>query len=325
MNGDILGLSGIFSSSLLHPFKTAQEQPWRFIFLACFFSAGAIYVNVVDPNSIAQSQKIPSTLAYLLGGFLVGFGTRLSNGCTSGHGICGLARFSKRSLSSVATFMGTGILTTFALNFCPSLRTIEPLAVKSLYGLVLTAASLVAALPFLKSSEKVLGATLSAVVASVGLGVSGMVKASKIENFLNVGLLILDPKHYDPTLMTVMGSGVIISWMAYQFVPGYSVILRREACMCTPVKHHEFNVPASSVIDWKLIGGSASFGVGWALACLCPGPAFFHLAAGTQHVMFVWFPTYLGGALLAENVANGWACFGGASTSAERLALVPET
>lgn len=221
MNGDILGLSGIFSSSFLHPFKTAQEQPWRFIFLASFFTAAAVYVNVVDPNVIAQSQKIPSTLAYLLGGFLVGFGTRLSNGCTSGHGICGLARFSKRSLSAVATFLGAGILTTLALNFCPSLRTKEPLAVKSLYGLILTLASLVTALPFLKNNEKALGAALSAGVASVGLGLSGMVKASKIENFLNVGLLILDPQNYDPTLMTVMGSGVIISWMAYQLLPGY--------------------------------------------------------------------------------------------------------
>jgi uncharacterized membrane protein YedE/YeeE len=89
--------------------------------LASFFTAAAI-VNIVDPSCI-QSERMPSTLAYLLGGFLVGFGTKLSNGCTSGHGICGLARFSKRSFSAVATFMGTGILTTLALASHPSLRT----------------------------------------------------------------------------------------------------------------------------------------------------------------------------------------------------------
>ena len=51
-------------------------------------------------------------MGFIVGGFCVGFGTKLGNGCTSGHGICGLARFSKRSLMAVLTFMSTGIIST---------------------------------------------------------------------------------------------------------------------------------------------------------------------------------------------------------------------
>ncbi|HCQ36096.1 MAG TPA: hypothetical protein DIU19_09315, partial [Alcanivorax sp.] len=53
---------------------------------------------------------------FLVAGLIVGFGTRLGSGCTSGHGVCGLARLSPRSLASVATFMATGILTVFVIR-----------------------------------------------------------------------------------------------------------------------------------------------------------------------------------------------------------------
>ena len=52
----------------------------------------------------------------LAAGFLVGFGTRMGNGCTSGHGVCGLGRFSKRSLAAVLTFMATGMATVFVMR-----------------------------------------------------------------------------------------------------------------------------------------------------------------------------------------------------------------
>jgi uncharacterized membrane protein YedE/YeeE len=61
--------------------------------------------------------RIEGSLAILAAaGFLVGFGTRLGGGCTSGHGVCGLARFSPRSLIAVITFLATGILTVAAMN-----------------------------------------------------------------------------------------------------------------------------------------------------------------------------------------------------------------
>jgi uncharacterized membrane protein YedE/YeeE len=65
-----------------------------------------------------ESASFPSVsyIGYAIAGFLVGFGTRLGHGCTSGHGICGLARLSKRSFAAVMTFMATAILTASLLS-----------------------------------------------------------------------------------------------------------------------------------------------------------------------------------------------------------------
>ena len=62
-----------------------------------------------------RSQTGPAALL-LVAGFLVGFGTRIGNGCTSGHGVCGLARLSRRSLAAVAMFMGLAMVTTFVMR-----------------------------------------------------------------------------------------------------------------------------------------------------------------------------------------------------------------
>ena len=71
----------------------------------------------VAPGGLSLSAymiEVPSGWAILVvAGFLVGFGTRLANGCTSGHGVCGLARFSRRSLVAVLCFMGSGMATVF--------------------------------------------------------------------------------------------------------------------------------------------------------------------------------------------------------------------
>jgi len=67
------------------------------------------------PGSLAFQSDMPWPV-FLVAGLIVGFGTRLGSGCTSGHGVCGLARLSPRSLASVATFMATGILTVFVIR-----------------------------------------------------------------------------------------------------------------------------------------------------------------------------------------------------------------
>jgi uncharacterized membrane protein YedE/YeeE len=69
-----------------------------------------IVANLVRGPEIAVTSSIPLLIA---AGLLVGFGTRLANGCTSGHGVCGVARLSPRSLIATATFMGSGALTVF--------------------------------------------------------------------------------------------------------------------------------------------------------------------------------------------------------------------
>ncbi|GFH61696.1 hypothetical protein CTEN210_18172 [Chaetoceros tenuissimus] len=116
-NGDILGCSGIVSSLFLKPKETLSSQNiWKFVHLGTFLLTSTLYHFFIlrqDSSAYAVptvgTVRVPNTLAHIIGGFLVGIGTRLGNGCTSGHGICGLARFSKRSFAAVMTFMFTGI------------------------------------------------------------------------------------------------------------------------------------------------------------------------------------------------------------------------
>lgn len=74
-------------------------------------SAFAFLFPTIDSESIEGVAAVTSVWAYCLSGLFVGFGTNLGNGCTSGHGICGMARLSKRSISAVVTFMGSAIVT----------------------------------------------------------------------------------------------------------------------------------------------------------------------------------------------------------------------
>lgn len=333
INGDIMGLSGIFSSTFLHPIKTAQQQPWKLVFVACFLTTAALHAKLAADCISQPGSLVPSTLAYAVSGLLVGFGTKLGNGCTSGHGICGLARFSKRSFTAVGTFMATGILTTLLMP--ESLfRTKDALEVSPRNGMYMAAmvSSLVAALRLVPQHAKEdakttstsssnappppspprfksLGAIFSAGLAAVGLGISGMVQSAKVSNFLNLSLLLRSTSSfslYDPTLMTVMGAGVICSWIGYQFLPNYTFVLgpKNKWCMTKPLMDTKFHVPTSTHMDWQLVGGAAIFGVGWGMGTLCPGPAFFHVAAGTKNVLLFWFPTYLAGAFSAERLVH---------------------
>lgn len=111
LNGRIAGISGIVGG-LLPP--RAGDMGWRLLFVAGL-AIGALVVRVFTGEPLAAPAGT-SSLMLVLGGLLVGFGSRLGSGCTSGHGICGLARFSPRSLVAVATFMGSAMITVFVLR-----------------------------------------------------------------------------------------------------------------------------------------------------------------------------------------------------------------
>ena len=108
--GRIAGISGIASGAIE---GAAGDRAWRIAFLAGMMLAGALVLQFVPAPP--RSQTGPTALL-LVAGFLVGFGTRLGNGCTSGHGVCGLARLSRRSLAAVMTFMGLAMATTFVMR-----------------------------------------------------------------------------------------------------------------------------------------------------------------------------------------------------------------
>lgn len=108
--GRIAGISGILGSLLARP---GADTAWRLAFLAGIALGALLVVRVTGAPAPALIQG-PVTLAGA--GLLVGYGTRLGSGCTSGHGICGLARLSPRSLAAVITFMALAMLTTFIVR-----------------------------------------------------------------------------------------------------------------------------------------------------------------------------------------------------------------
>ena len=110
-NGRIAGISGILGGLVLD--RKAHDRLWRLLFLSGLL-AGAALAGLL-PIPVPSSSTL-HWLALTGAGLLVGFGTRLGNGCTSGHGICGLARLSGRSLAAVLTFMGFGFLTVYVIR-----------------------------------------------------------------------------------------------------------------------------------------------------------------------------------------------------------------
>jgi uncharacterized membrane protein YedE/YeeE len=105
-HGRIAGISGILGG-LLGP--KIGEDGWRISFLVGLI-AGGILLGVAMPDGFAV-DVVRSPVAIVAAGVFVGFGTRLGSGCTSGHGVCGISRFSRRSIVATSTFMGTGAVT----------------------------------------------------------------------------------------------------------------------------------------------------------------------------------------------------------------------
>ena len=113
LNGRILGISGILGG-LLGP--RAGDAAWRIAFLLGLLAAPATLALVAAPGFIADARIDAGTLALLAAGLLVGYGTRLGSGCTSGHGVCGLSRLSPRSLVATGTFMAAGFAVVYVMR-----------------------------------------------------------------------------------------------------------------------------------------------------------------------------------------------------------------
>ena len=111
--GRIAGLSGIFGGLLTLNWNA--EQAWRAIFIVGLLIGTAVtaLLGGIDIKAIGFSG---GPAAIIIGGLLVGAGTALGSGCTSGHGICGIARLSSRSITSTIVFMAAAIATVFIVR-----------------------------------------------------------------------------------------------------------------------------------------------------------------------------------------------------------------
>jgi hypothetical protein len=112
VNGRVAGISGILHG-MFAPLSAAADRLWRVAFIAGLIAAGFAWHLYAGPAPVREGFGLGWAAA---AGLLVGAGTRLGGGCTSGHGVCGLGRLSLRSLVAVAVFMAVGIVSAVFLR-----------------------------------------------------------------------------------------------------------------------------------------------------------------------------------------------------------------
>jgi hypothetical protein len=111
LNGRIAGVSSIVNGAMQRP---RGDTTWRLLFIAGLLAGAGIWLWFAPPAFVPR-QHYPLALV-IASGLLVGFGTRLGGGCTSGHGVCGIARMSPRSIAATLVFMAFGAAAVFALR-----------------------------------------------------------------------------------------------------------------------------------------------------------------------------------------------------------------
>lgn len=111
LNGRVTGISGIINNVLCIP---RRESLWRFAFLAGLLAGGGV-LSILNPEVFANTtdRTLPEVA---VAGLLVGFGTVLGSGCTSGHGVCGISRLSKRSIVATLVFIASGVVAVQLFN-----------------------------------------------------------------------------------------------------------------------------------------------------------------------------------------------------------------
>lgn len=125
--GRVVGMSSVFSSSwsfvtqraFFQQASLVNSRVWRLVCALGLVAGAALWWWLMGPDTAASTQVTPLHLG--LGGVLVGFGARLSNGCTSGHGICGLSSLSRPSLVAVLVFMAVAIVTANVMAYASGL------------------------------------------------------------------------------------------------------------------------------------------------------------------------------------------------------------
>ena len=109
--GRIAGISGIVAGAAL---EHGGERNWRLVFLLGLFMGG--FVGAYLTGALEDVRPVLSTPMLVVAGLVVGVGTSMGSGCTSGHGVCGISRLSMRSIVATLTFMASGFVTVFVLR-----------------------------------------------------------------------------------------------------------------------------------------------------------------------------------------------------------------
>lgn len=327
LTGKVTGISGI-----AHTLATARNSAdlfgWRAAYVAGLLVAGAL-VSAFRPESFGNASTVRPYVA-VAAGIIVGFGTRLGSGCTSGHGVCGVPRFSPRSIAAVLTFMATGAVTASFVRqpqyhdlFFQAKSASFPFIPAWVPTAVVLAACYVvfqrngwlrrvlhmppvpsSSFAILDSAGEFAAAFACALAFGVALGLSGMTNPERVQGFLDFA----GSNGWDYTLMLVMGAAVAFNALAFSWMRkgGRVPLFTRYGSDPQPLaKSLVMGAEGGNMLlDWRLFVGSALFGIGWGLAGVCPGPSIVGLGAGLA-LSALFVPSMLGGMALYEAVLGG--------------------
>jgi len=287
LTGHVLGISGTARGLLAN---------WRSVDRAAFIlgltAAGplmkAAYGGFEAMPPLATSDRWPLLLRLLAGGLLIGAGTAFGNGCTSGHGLTGLARLTLRGWVAVPCFMVSAAVAATLSSTADGLPQ-HSVAVLDWPAGALIAAGGVAALILAGTvalairgrleAEKLVPVLelISGLAFGAGLVVSGMARPSKVAAFLD-----LRSGAWDPSLAFVMASALLLTF------PFFQLLERREPQ--GPLVGTSWELPPrQKPVDTPLVVGTFLFGIGWGLAGACPGPIWvLLLAVPSLEITMVW-------------------------------------
>jgi len=299
VTGRLLGLSGVCEGVAM---LEKENLHWKIALVGGLMIPVQI-CSVFLPEFLSQHGYNSSWLIFVVSGVVVGFGTRLSNGCTSGHGVCGMARLSIRSIVAVLVFLGTAIATSSILYRVAKItdqdengQLDDPLQWVFILFVVLSITSVLVPL-FIRTQKwkEIVASVFAGFVFSFGLILAGMAQRAKVLNFL-----LLGSPNWDYSLVLVLGCAVVLCFVLFR------IILKLETPLLNDDKHSEstpitegnflvpqasesvdsksykFQIPTNTTIDLSLVLGSAVFGVGWGMSGMCPGPALLLAVAATK-------------------------------------------
>jgi uncharacterized membrane protein YedE/YeeE len=287
LTGRITGMSSIFYTLINWDMK--EGLIWKVMFVVGLIIPPYVLWLATEQKGIIEGISFLNfgyynVWALLAGGILVGLGTKIGNGCTSGHAVCGIPRLAKRSIVATCLFLafGLGVGTLFGYagwlhdtsqHWGDDYLTGFKIASYIMAAIVLIG-GVIMFMQALKNKVAVRELVLSLIVGllfGVGLALSGMCNPKKI-----VAFLTLDDK-WDPSLIFVMISAVGINLITFQ------LMLHN---MEKPKWQGKFPAPKSE-FDLPVILGPIIFGLGWGISGLCPGPGMINLLLLPQGFIFI--------------------------------------
>ncbi|PBK97028.1 hypothetical protein ARMGADRAFT_924055 [Armillaria gallica] len=270
LNGNVFGISGFFHRAVKGNLEALAGVSGLF--------AGGLVIGILEGSK--QAVLGLEMRQVLFSGFLVGLGTKMSNGCTSGHMVCGLSRLSKRSIAATVTFLSTAAVTARLLHGS-TLNASNPSwdwnlgsTGKKLIALQAIPLMISAFLYFCNDKQKPKPDDASPKEPNVlarratyfnnGFNFALALSLSNLIDPIKVLTFLLLPIHsaFDPSLAFLAMGALPTSIILYAFFRGKQ----------RPILGGLWAIPTGGKIDMKLLTGAALFGVGWGISGVCPGP-----------------------------------------------------